>query len=369
MPLNRFTQYSIEQSGTPKGWLLVSREAGAAYESRKIRPALLGVPGAKGLTGLPGANGADGAKGEVGLAGSSGAQGVAGPTGSNGPAGEYPQEVTGWDCACFDSWEQYADGANLVGQAGGLGFITPWGGSNATVVTRTNSDGSTEKRLAISNGFIARRYPWGRNWNRVDLTFTAWVNRPAFTNFGTNQSVGGVGYFVGSNSGITIPPNSNACLNFYGLLGAQPTMWFYTPNTQVNAFVHTVGRTHTGKRLAVTTSVATVGSSFPALSAVEGRRSIFTLTLERVAFGFPNMLYSLRHANGVQGSEYDYPKQTVMESYAKRVNYDDNMPGGPAAETSSQLWDESTGALDSLVITWPWVEPIEISAISVRRVY
>lgn len=361
--MNRFTQYSIEQSGTPKGWLLVSREAGDAYESRKIRPDLLGTPGAKGLSGLPGADGAPGAKGLVGLAGPSGAQGVAGPTGANGPAGRYPQEVTGWDCAGFDSWEQYADGSNLVDQNGGLGFITPWGGANATVVSRTNSDGSTEKRLAISSGFVARRFPWGRYWNRVDLVFTAWVNRPSFTSFGDLS-----GYYVGANSGVSIPPNSNFCVNFYGIRGANATVFSYTPNTQVNSFVHTSGRSHLGKEGAIATTVASSGSSFPSFSAVEGRRSIYTLTIERNPF-FGNMLYTMQLANGVQGSEYDYPKQTVMESYAKRVNYAENLPGGPTAETSSQLWDESTGPLDSLVITWPWIEPIEISALSVRRVY
>lgn len=367
--MNRFTQYSVEQSGQPKGWLLVSRKAGSAYESRKIRPDLLGVPGAQGLPGINGAPGQPGAKGEVGLIGNSGPQGDAGLPGPNGAAGVYSEEVTLWDSAAFDSFEQYAAAAPVSGLNGGLGFITPWAGFGASIVTRINADGTTEKRLSIASGWIARRFPWGSNWNAIEICFNAWINRPALTNFGDVES-GGAQYFVGACSGQVNTAASALCENFIGLKGQSEPTFVYTVGTQNNYFVNT-GRTTGSKVLGVFTfSSPSVGSSFPVFSAVEGRKSIQTFRIDRSAFiGGNSANYTMVLGNGTVSAEYDYPKQTLMESYARRVNLSENLPGGLTAQTATQVWNESTGQLDSLNIVWPWTTPLELSAVSVRRVY
>lgn len=369
--MNRFTQYSIEQSQQPKGWLLVSRKAGDAYESRKIRPDLLGVPGAQGLPGLKGADGQPGAKGATGSKGTSGAQGDAGATGANGAPGVYPEEVLLWDCACFDSFEQYAAGS-VVGTNGGLGFSTPWAASNATIVSRTNRDGTTEKRCAISQGYLARRMPWGSNWNAIEIVFTGRINNPGVATFGTVGSDGGRGYYVGVCSGTANTAYSLTCANFVGHSGKQAALWFWAAGTQTNVFSHVPGRQPTWRVGNVDTTVADFGSSFPTFSVDEGFHSIYTLRLERSAFvGNNPATYTFYLGNGLTTpAEFDWPKQTLMESFARRSNMAENLPGGLAPQTGTMLGvTETTGQLDTLNITWPWSDPLEIASVLVRRIY
>lgn len=372
--MNQFTQYSIEQSGTPKGWLLVSRKVagGEGYESRKIRPNLLGVPGAQGLPGINGAPGSPGAKGPTGPMGAAGAQGPAGPVGANGASGVYPEEILLWDCAAFESWEQYSDGASVVGLDGGLGFTTPWAGSNTTIVTRTNRDGTTEKRASISQGYLARRFPWGSNWNAVEIVFTGRINSTNTLPFGTIGSDGGRGYYVGVCSGEVNTAYSLTCANFVGHSGNEALMWSWFAGTQCNNYSHTVGRRPTWRVGNVNTVVADFGSSFPTFSVDEGFRSIYTLRLERSAFvGSAGASYTFYLGNGLTNpAEFDWPKQTLMESFAQRSNMATNLSGGLAPQTGTMLAvTELTGQLDTVNITWPWADPLEISALAIRRIY
>lgn len=370
--MNQFSHYSIEQSGTPKGWVLVSRAAGGgAFESRKIRPSLLGVPGAKGLPGLPGASGGPGAKGEVGATGTSGPQGDSGPVGPNGADGSYPSEFTVWDTACFDSFESYSDGDPVAGLNRGLGFTTPWAGAGAGIVVRTNTDGSTEKRLSIargaSAGWVARRFPWGSNWNVIEISFTAWVGGGVS---GALDSTNGLGYYVGVNSGDVFPPSSNSCLNFFGMLGDNTPLFSVTSGTQTDYLLQIAGRSHVGKVGAAITFVPGVGSSFPAFSIEEGKKSIYTLRLERDPFvGGSSVVYSQALRNGSNSGEYDYPKQTLFEAYARRADLNLVLPQPAVEQTAGVVWDEVPGVLDTVVLTWGWTFPLEISAIAVRRVY
>lgn len=364
--MNQFSQYSVEPSEIPKGWVLVSRKLGGGYESRKIRPALLGVPGAAGLPGLTGASGGPGVKGLTGPAGNSGPQGDAGATGPNGVAGTFADEITFWDCACFESWEQYEDGAAISGLNGGLGFLTPWAGAGASVVIRTNKDGSVERRMSIGNGWTARRMPWGSNWNAVEISFTARLNRPPNADF---NSTTGSGFYIGIGSGEV--DNSTFANNFIGIRAKEfPTLFQYSGGTQTPHYTQVSGRRFIGKVGAAETVALSSGSSFPSFSIDEGRKSIYTVRFDRDAFvGTSSVSYFSALRNGTNSSEYDYPKQTILETYARRGNLSDTLAQPVLVESSSQVWSESAGVLDTLSLTWGWSTPLEISSIAVRRVY
>jgi len=358
--MNTFTQYSVEESETPRGWVLISEQQSNSYVSKKMRPELLGVPGTAGLPGLDGSPGNAGPTGPVGFTGASGAQGDVGPTGPNGVPGSYAAEETVWDSAAFEGWEEYTVGSNLVGLNKGLGFTTAWAGVGGTVEQKTNQDGSTEKRLTVVSGSLARRMPWGGNWNAIDIILTASLYKPDHLAFGSSKP-----WCIGVCSGEVDTADSNSCINFYGCGGNNPGQWTWFSGTQNDYYRHTSSRAHFGRRNNVNTGTPASGSSFPNLSTNEGRRSSMVLRLVRGAFVGSSAVSYASYLSGGSG-EFDFPKQHVMESFCRRVNMGENIASG--FESAAQNWDESTGPLDTLNFVWPYADPLSISSIAVRRV-
>lgn len=365
--MNIFTQYSVEPStSTPKGWVLVSAKVGDSYVSKKIRPALLGVPGAQGFPGLEGPAGSTGPQGYAGQTGPTGPQGVTGATGPNGAAATFNTEETLWDSAAYEGWEEYADGQAVAGLNKGIGFTTPWAGSGGTIVTRTNADGTTEKRLQLTGGWIARRMPWGSNWNAVDFMITGRIDRANHTPFGSAWDSGGAtSWAIGACSGETHGVSDPLCLNFYGAGGASAAEWSYFAGTQNNYWRHLASRNPLGKRLTTVTITPAAGSSAPHLSAEEGRKSLIYLRIYRGPFVGNGTASYATYLGGLTG-EFDFPKQAIVEGFCRRFNFGEN--SAQVQEIGAQNWDESTGQLDTLNFAWPFA-PLEISSIAIRRVF
>ena len=366
--MNIFTQYSVENAGTPKGWVLVSAKQGSAFVSKKLRPVLLGVPGAQGLPGLEGPTGVAGPTGLTGATGNAGAQGATGATGPNGADGSFKSEELTWDSAAFDGWEEYEEGADISGLDKGIGFTTPWSGSGGTVESRTNLDGNTEKRLILSNASITRRMPWGSNWNALDLVITGSIYKPDHLPFGNIwDAFGATSWALGVCSGTANPVSSSSCLNFYGCGGISLDSWSYFSGTQNQYWRHNASRPPFGKRGTALTITPASGSSAPNFSDTEGRRSLLFLRIYRGPFVGSGSASYATYLSGSGTGEFDFPKQAVVEGFCLRSNTGENIPSG--VEVGAQPWDESTGPLDTFNFAWPFAVPLAISSIAIRRIH
>lgn len=290
-----------------------------------------------------------GDKGDTGAAGVAGASGIL--------------TQDGWAVEFFDD---YSVGAGPTLNKG-FGWGADGAGSGLSIVSRNNVNGS-ENRLEIVAGQYGRKFGWGDDWHRLMICIILRINKNA--TFTSGKS------YLGVCSGTTNMVASATTDNFIGHFLDAFTMTF-NAGTKLS-FFSTGNSMRFGSRRGTTTTDqgAGVGSDGRRFAAAEANRSMWLLDISRPVFATDasSITYSFgaRETNSTQ-AEFPLSKHALIDVLDEAVlstlagNGTNIMLGG--ATSASFAFDQSTGKLDTLNISWVETFGLELSCIGVRKVY
>lgn len=285
--------------------------------------------------------------------------------GSNIPGEDQIRD--GWSVEFF---EQYDVGANPVLDEG-IGWDGDGVGSGLSIVNRNIYTGKAENRLVISNGQYGRKLFVGDHWNRIQIGVMFRINGLA--------SFSADGY-VGLCSGTTNMADGTTD-NFVGIRWATgANSWAFTAGTKINYYNQSLSTRFVTKRGGSPTDQGGgVGSDGRSFSANEGYRSMLFLEIARPVFALDSdsVTYSLgMRSTSTALVEMSFSKRSFMDTMldtavSTLATMDTGaVTMGASPVTNSFAFDQSTGKLDTLNITWPNAqETMEITAIAVRKVY
>lgn len=287
------------------------------------------------------------------------------------PGTTIPGEDSIRDGWCVEFFEEYAAGP-LLTFANGIGWEGDGVGEGTSIVSRGIYTGAAENRLVISNGQYGRKFFFGDFWNRIQIGIMFRINGLA--------SFSGDGY-VGLCSGTTNMVASASTDNFVGIRWASGVnSWAFTAGTRVNYYNQSLSTRFSSRRLTTTTDQGGgAGSDGRSFSATEGYRSMLFLEIARpvfatdatsvtYSFGMRSTSVALVDMSFSKRSFMDTMLDTAVSTLATMDTGAVTMGGSPV--TNSWAFDQSTGKLDTLNISWPnSSETMEITAIAVRKVY
>jgi hypothetical protein len=274
----------------------------------------------------------------------------------------------GWSVEFF---EDYVVGANPTLDAG-IGWAADGAGSGLSIVNNNIYTGQTENRLQISGGQYGRTMLFGDFWNRIQIGIMFRINGVAtFTGDG----------YVGLCSGTTNMVASATTDNFVGIRwSTQAGGWVFSNGTRVDKYTQATSTRFSTRRAVTTTDQGGgVGSDGRVFSATEGYRSMLFLEIARPVFA--NDATSVTYDLGMRSTsnanvEFSFSKRsfidtmldTAVTNLATMATGAITLGAGPVV--NSFAFDQSTGKLDTLNISWPNTsELIEITALAVRKVY
>jgi hypothetical protein len=281
-------------------------------------------------------------------------------------------EITDIDDECVDFFEDYTAGAITtlnkgIGWNNNVGVV-----SGGTIVSRTGADGRTFQALSLSSGQLGRKMPWGDRWNRIKVV-VGWR-----LNGGITLTTGAPDSLLGICSGTTNMGGSATTDNFMGLRwgsGGADSITF-TAGTLINFFDMSTAFRFVSRRATTTTAIATGGSGHR-IPATEGYIGWIVYNLWRPVFAndAASVAYSfLEISNDTTLVEYSHAKNC-----ARRLLQDLNSAVGTASQTETAIvgsssgtntvaFDQSTGKLDTVNLTWAFnTAGLEICAIGVRK--
>lgn len=286
-----------------------------------------------------------------------------------------PGEIENKDGWSVDFFEDYAVGTPTLNK--GIGWDGDGAGSGLSVVNRNIYTAKTENRLVISGGQFARKLYFGDAWNRILIGLMFRINGAA--------SFTGDGY-VGLCSGTSNMVASPLCDNFVGIRweGVANTVansWAFSAGTRVNKYNQSTGTRFVTRRAALDNDRGSgVGSDGRTFSASEGYRSMLLLDIKRPVFATDAT--SIQYDMGVFSTdvtqvEFSLSKRSfvaalmdVVTSTLAGGSMAGYVMGAAAVRPTGFNFDQSTGKLDALNISWPnATQTMELSAIAVRKVF
>lgn len=391
------TDYPEETTPLPDGFLFMAvKQPDDSFITKKITPDKLGAQGPAGSQGLQGPTGPTGAgvtgptgptgadstvpgptgptgaastaPGPTGPTGPTGTAGAAGATGPTGPTGPDITELTARKGVAMEYFEDYAVGAISTFNKG-WGWTNDGVGEGCAIGSYTHIDGRAEQRLQINSGQYGRKMPWGAKWNRIRIIVIWRVN--------AGSTINPVNGYVGVCSGTTNMVNSATTDNFIGARwGDGASALTFSNGTVMDKFNMGVAFRFYSRRATTSTFIAAGGSGH-FVSATEGFLSGISYEVARPVFATSGTSVSYSH------KEVTPDTTTVEYSRAKdalnQLLLDDSSSSSTktAAEdailttagTTSGNFDESTGVLDTVNISWPMFDGLQIAALGVRKVY
>ncbi len=281
-----------------------------------------------------------------------------------------PASVSMADGLCSDSFENYPLGA-IASLDQGSGWGASGVVSGGTIVSRTTPQGTSQKSLSIIAGQLGRKFGWGDSWNRIQI-FVAWrINHAAtFTSDG----------YFGVCSGTTNMVASATTDNFIGMKWEDtlPGGSVYTAGTKAPYFRHTSGFYHASRRGVVTTNIA-YGYTAGATTAEAGYYSFAHYDISRAVFA--NDAASVAYNKGWITEQTDMVETAKTKSgllafltadvslnVAASLSFAGVTAPSSGLTSNSGNFDQSTGKLDTLNISWPHAHGLEIAALAVRKV-
>lgn len=299
--------------------------------------------------------------------------GATGPAGANGAAGTpAATELRTDDMVCFDSLEDYSDGA-ISSLTAGLGWLNNGVAVNGSIVTRSPGSGIQTKRLQLAQGgSLIRTMPWGGKWQRLLIAIALRMNHNA-------THTGGPLAF-GVCSGTTNHFGAASCDNFFGMKeSGSANDWTHTTGTRYNYFVVNPSLRYCTRRATTTTDRGS-GSGSPGgvVMASEGGISHWLLDISRPVFATAGtaVTYNAGHSSTDATKAQFYPGKQMLTALLRGmsgtvggVDSWSVLTGSGNNTVTGFSFDESTGALDSLNIYWNNAQPLEIVAYGVRKMF
>ena len=284
-------------------------------------------------------------------------------------ATDFPSELETRDDQALDYFEDYSVGA-VSSLTEGFGWANDGVISGGTIVSRTHQDGRTMKCLSLLNGQLGRRMPWGDKWNKLRIIVGWRINASA-----TFQTVNT--QFVGVCSGTTNMVSSATTDNAIGWRwgSASGENITFTAGTRVSYFNMGTAFRFMSRRGTTNTIIASGGSGH-AIPAVEGYIGVALLRIARPVFAnnSSSVTYSLLEGSTqASGIELYRPKNAIRhmlsdDSGASSLSTQDTESGVMLSGSTTVSFDQSTGVLDTLNITWPeTTNPLELCCIGVRK--
>lgn len=286
-------------------------------------------------------------------------------------ATSFPAEFYNTDGSAMEFFDEYGAGAISTFDKG-FGWANNGVGTGTTIVSRTPADGRAHKRLELKSGQYGRKMPWGALWNRVKIVLLWRINN--------GSSISNIECYAGICSGTTNMVASGTTDNFVGVrLGDGSGTATFTAGTKANMFnVPTVlGQTRRG----TTSTSRSGGSSGHTITSTEGYLAVQVVEVYRPVFATDGtgVNYQVGEASTSQvNAQYSIPKNAVhkmLDSVASGTtslvqgSNEATIAGGNAAITAPFSFDQSTGVLDTLNISWGHSQGLELAAIGVRKVF
>lgn len=250
----------------------------------------------------------------------------------------------------------------------GLGFLADGVGTGCTIANKTQADGRTHQRLVLSNGQYGRPLPWGKFWNRMKI-FILWRldHNASFTSDG----------YIGVCNGTTNMVASATTNNFIGIRwGDGLSTSTFTAGTKINYFDTGVGYRFHSRRGTTSTSIGAGGSGHT-ISADEGHLSGILYEVSRPVFLNDSSSVTYTH------KEVSPPSTFVEFSRGKDLvrkvlnSFSTSIVSMSEAETATVgtagngtgAFDQSTGGLDTVNVSWPFATGLEIAAIGITKLH
>lgn len=274
----------------------------------------------------------------------------------------------GWAVEFF---EEYGLGANPTLDQG-IGWDGNGVGTGLSIQSNNIYTGKAENRLVISNGQYGRKFFFGDFWNRIQIGIMFRIN--GLISFSADG-------YVGLCSGTTNMVASATTDNFVGIRWPSGvSSWTFSNGTRVDKYTQNLSTRFSSRRGVTTTDQGGgVGSDGRVFSATEGYRSMLFLEIARPVFA--NDATSVTYSFGMRSTdntlaEMSFSKRSFMDTMldtavSTLATMDTGaITMGASPVTNSYAFDQSTGKLDTLNISWPnSTQTMEITAIAVRKVY
>ena len=373
----KISEYPEITDTAPQGYLLMAQETSpGVFETGKVTPDKIGAIGPQGPQGPvgptgPAGAGTDGATGPTGPTGAAGADGATGPTGASGPTGPVGPditELTDLQGVAMEYFDDYSVGSISTADQG-------WGWEDDGVIesgaisTHTHADGRTFQHLQLNNGQYGRRMPWGAKWNRIRIVVLWRVNATA--------TINPVNGYVGVCSGTTNMVGSSSTDNFIGARwGDGASSLTFATGTVMDKFNMTVAFRFYSRRGTTSTFIAAGGSGHY-VSSTEGWYSGISYEVSRPVFASAATSVTYTHKEVTPDAtfvEYSRSKDALNQllqddsaATSTKTSAEDAIFS--VAGTGTGSFDESTGVLDTVNISWPQPDGLQLVALGVRKIY
>lgn len=383
----KVSQYPEETTPNPQGFLFMAVATGTfdsdgdpEYATKKITPDKLGAQGDIGPQGAEGPTGPTGPTGPAGTAGAAGATGPTGPTGATGPTGVTgPTGPTGINITeivqtkglAMEYFDDYPIGIINTFDRGwgweddGVGVGTP------SIVSRTHVDGRTEQRLNMNTlDQYGRRMPWGDKWNRLKIVVLWRINGVA--------NITNVDGYVGVCSGTANMSMSATTDNFIGVRWSNGASTLTYSAGTVSPYYNLSTSYRFYSRRGTTSTFIAAGGSGGHISAGEGHLTAFVYEISRPIFATDgtSVTYAHKEVSAISSTvEFSRSKDCVLQllndvaTATTSASQADNAILGGTLGSTSGAFDQSTGILDTLNVSWDEFEGLEIAALGVRKIY
>ncbi len=285
--------------------------------------------------------------------------------------------VEAMDDVAMDYFEEYS-----VGSIASLDKGAGWNGNNGvaescSIVSRTGPDGRTFKALSISTGQFGRKMPWGDDWNKLRLAVCWRLNGSAtFTTVSTPA-------LVGICSGTTNMGNSGTTDNFIG------QHWGSAASENITYSAGTSGAGRAGyynmgtgfrfaSRRGTTTTIIAAGGSGHHIPAGAGYMGFLVIGIQRPVFETDST--SITYTKFEISTDLASVEFSRQKNCLRRLMQDTPSSGtsatpaetgivGASVASNAAAFDQSTGQLDTVNITWPQSdETLEINGFAVRKI-
>jgi len=274
-------------------------------------------------------------------------------------------EVSNYDGWAIEFFDDYALGA-ISAPSRGVGWGATGVISGGTIVSRSITNGKTEKRLSITGpGYYGRQFSWGSDWLTLELAILVRIN---------GGSTFSDEFQWGACSGITNMYNSATCANFIGAstFAGNSNAFTFAAAVRCNRFAATYARSEHKHNTTITAESSPSGTAGPAISASETFRHPCYLKIQRgvVANTSTTTTYTTTRKGADTGA-------TLSENF----NCGKRQLLGLVADWTWFSWfagthtgnfltqSEANGVYDGFNLNWPNASnPLEIAAIAVRKV-
>lgn len=285
------------------------------------------------------------------------------------PPAPEPVERDNVDDHALDYFDDYSVGA-ISSLDQGLGWDDDGVVTGGTIVTRTHQDGRSFKALSLLNGQVGRKMPWGDKWNKLRIMVGWRINASA-----TFQTVDTE--FFGVCSGTTNMVGSATTDNAIGLRwgSAAGENITFTAGTRTSYFNLGTAFRFISRRGTTNTSIASGGSGH-SIPSTEGYFGFLLFRVHRPVFANDSSAVTyilLEGSTQILGAEFSRTKNALRQmlqddSGDSSISTQDQNSGGMLGGSTTVSFDQSTGVLDTINITWPeTVNPLELCCIGIRK--